>query len=41
MPGQTLWAASVPPLFVAYTIDESNRVVYVVVPLRPLPKSGF
>jgi hypothetical protein len=39
--GETLWTGTVPPLVVQYVIDEDNRLVFVVVPLKPLPESGL
>jgi hypothetical protein len=39
--GQSQWAATFPPLLVEYVIDEPNRAVYVVIPLRVLPHAGF
>jgi hypothetical protein len=39
--GETLWVATVPPLTVQYVIDGERRLVFVVVPLRPLPNSGL
>jgi hypothetical protein len=41
MIGQSLWHAAFPPLFVEYVIDEPNRAVYVIVPLKVLPGAGF
>ncbi len=41
MPGQSKWHATVPPFFVEYVIDEANRTVYVVMPLKVLPHEGF
>jgi hypothetical protein len=41
MTGQSQWAATFPPLFVEYVIDESNRAVYVVIPIKVLPHAGF
>jgi hypothetical protein len=41
MTGQSQWNATFPPLFVEYVIDEPNRTVYVVMPLKVLPHSGF
>lgn len=29
------------PLFVEYVIDEPNRTVSVVIPLKALPRAGF
>ena len=40
-PGQSEWDATFPPLFVEYVIDEPNRAVYVVIPLKALPHAGF
>jgi hypothetical protein len=39
--GQSQWGATFPPLFVEYVIDEPNRAVYVVIPLKALPHAGF
>jgi hypothetical protein len=39
--GETVYAAAIPPLCVKYSIDESLRTVFVVVPMRVLPNSGF
>jgi hypothetical protein len=39
--GQSQWAAAFPPLFVEYVIDEPNRAVHVVIPLKALPHVGF
>jgi hypothetical protein len=39
--GETLWQATVPPLFVEYIIDEANRSVFVVFPFRALPRCGL
>jgi hypothetical protein len=36
-----VWVACVPPLTVQYVLDEERRQVSVVVPIVPLPKSGF
>jgi hypothetical protein len=41
MAGQSEWDAAFPPLFVEYVIDEPNRAVYVVIPLKVLPHAGF
>lgn len=41
MTGQSLWGATFPPLCVEYVIDEQNRAVYVVIPLKVLPRAGF
>ena len=41
MSGQSQWDAAFPPLFVEYVIDEPNRAVYVVIPLKVLPHAGF
>ncbi len=38
---ETLWTGTVPPLVVQYVIDEEKRLVFVVVPLKPLPESGL
>jgi hypothetical protein len=35
--GETLWIGVVPPLTVEYIIDEEHRMIFVVVPHRPLP----
>jgi hypothetical protein len=39
MRGETLWIGTIEPLVVQYIIDEPNRLVFVVVPLKILP--GF
>jgi len=39
--GQTMFVGTVAPLVVQYIIDEENRLVFVVVPLKPLPNSGL
>ncbi len=36
-----LWIATVTPLVVRYILDEERRLVMVVVPFLPLPKSGL
>jgi hypothetical protein len=36
-----LWIGVVPPLVVQYILDEERRVVMVVVPILPLPRSGL
>ena len=36
-----IWIGVVPPLVVQYVVDDERRVVMVVVPLLPLPKSGL
>jgi hypothetical protein len=41
IPGQSQWVASFPPLVVEYVIDEPNRAVYVVIPIKVLPHAGF
>jgi hypothetical protein len=41
MTGQSQWAATFPPLFVEYVVDEPNRAVYVVIPIKVLPHAGF
>jgi hypothetical protein len=41
MVGETAWAMTIPPLYVEYIIDELNRVVYIVIPFKALPNSGF
>jgi hypothetical protein len=38
--GETLWIGTVPPLVVQYVIDEENRLVFVVIPVKLLPASG-
>jgi hypothetical protein len=40
-PGRTEWVATVAPLLVHYVIDEPNRTVYVVRPIKPMNRSGF
>ncbi len=39
--GETVHAATFPPLFVEYIIDEPNRAVFIVVPIKVMPHSGF
>jgi hypothetical protein len=39
--GETVWTGTIPPLVVQYIIDEEKRLVFVVVPLKPLPESGL
>jgi len=39
--GQSQWDAAFPPLFVDYVIDELNRTVYVLIPIKALPHAGF
>jgi hypothetical protein len=39
--GETLWAGTVTPLVVEYVIDNERRSVFVVAPLKALPKAGF
>jgi hypothetical protein len=41
MVGETVYNATIPPLFVEYILDEPNRVVFVVIPFKALPHSGF
>jgi len=41
MTGQSQWNATFPPLFVTYVIDEPNRAVYVLIPLKVMPHSSF
>jgi len=36
MEGQTRWIATVPPFVVDYIIDEINRMVFIIVPLKML-----
>lgn len=36
-----LWVGVVPPLVVQYVLDESRRQVSVLLPITPLPHSGF
>ncbi len=38
---ETVWIGVIPPLLGFYIIDEDRRTVFVVVPLKPLPRSGF
>jgi hypothetical protein len=40
-PGETVYAASFPPLYVEYIIDEPNRAVFIVVPFKAMPNVGF
>jgi hypothetical protein len=39
--GETLWIGVVSPLVVHYVIDDVHRVVFVVRPIRFLPRSGL
>ncbi len=39
--GETLWIGTIPPLTVQYLVDETRRLVFIVVPLVPLPNSGL
>ena len=39
--GVTIWSGTVPPLVVEYRIDETHRMVFIVGPLKVLPRSGF
>jgi hypothetical protein len=36
-----VWIGVIPPLVVQYVLDESKRLVMVVVPIVPLPHSGL
>jgi hypothetical protein len=36
-----LWIGVVPPLVVQYVLDEEKRLVMVVLPFRPLTRSGL
>lgn len=38
---EQIWIGAVPPLVVQCVIDEDKRLVMVVVPFLPLPKSGL
>jgi hypothetical protein len=35
------WIGVVPPLVVHYVLNEERRLVFVAVPLKPLPRSGL
>lgn len=37
----TMWCGTVPPLVVDYVIDEEHRLVFVAIPVKVLPHSGF
>jgi hypothetical protein len=39
--GETLWTGTIPPLVVQYIIDDARRLVFGVVPIKPLPGSGL
>jgi hypothetical protein len=39
--GQVAYAATLPPLFIEYIIDDPHRAVFVIVPLRAMPHCGF
>lgn len=39
--GATAWSGTVPPLVLEYVIDEERRLVFVVIPFKVLPHSGF
>ncbi len=39
--GVTIWSGTVPSLVVEYVIDERERVVFVAIPFKALPHSGF
>ena len=39
--GVTIWSGTVPPLVVEYVIDEGQRLVFVAIPFKALPHSGF
>jgi hypothetical protein len=39
--GKTVWMGTIPPLVVQYVLDEEQRQVFVVVPVKPLPGSGL
>jgi hypothetical protein len=41
MPGEAVYAAAFPPLYIEYIIDEPNRSVFIVIPIKALPKAGF
>jgi hypothetical protein len=38
---ETIWVGTVEPFVVEYVIDEERRMVFVVVPLRALPRFGL
>jgi len=38
---QTLWVMAIQQLCVQYVVDETNRMVFVVIPLKPMPFSGI
>ncbi len=40
-PGETVYAAAFPPLYVEYIIDEPTRSVFIVIPIKALPNAGF
>jgi hypothetical protein len=39
--GERLLVGTISPLVVRYIIDEENRLVFVIVPFKPLPHSGL
>jgi hypothetical protein len=39
--GETLWVGAFGPLVVHYVIDEPRRLVFVVIPFKPLPRLGL
>jgi hypothetical protein len=39
--GETLWLGAISPLTVHDIIDDPHQVVFIVTPLRPLPRCGL
>jgi hypothetical protein len=39
--GETYYVGVVPPLVVEYIIDEPRRLVFVIAPIKALPRCGF
>jgi hypothetical protein len=39
--GATMGSGTVPPLVLEYAIDEERRLVFVAIPFKVLPNSGF
>jgi hypothetical protein len=40
-PGHTVWVAALWSLYIEYVVDEANRAVYVVEPLKVIPHSDL
>jgi hypothetical protein len=41
MAGETVYVATIPPLYVEYVIDEPSRAVFIGVPFKVLPNVGY